>query len=189
MTRRARPVPAAPGRSSSSDRAPACPPISLPAPGSRGHPPPWMRSGSLGPTIGTVEIDGRRRIRSTPRPIVAGINPDPAGFGTTATGVEHRDRGIVGEQLLRGKDVLGEPCLQRLQPPDGAANPVGERRTIQLDALPGEDLALPVKRQVIPGHGREDRGWPGPWRSDAPGRAPDGWSRTPGSHSAAGRCG
>ena len=108
-----------------------------------------MRSGSLGPTIGTVEIDGRRRIESTPRPIVAGINPEPAGFGTTATGVEHRDRGIVGEQLLRGKDVLGEPCLQRLQPPDGAANPVGERRTIQLDALPGEDLALPVKRQVI----------------------------------------
>jgi hypothetical protein len=40
----------------------------------------------------------------------------------------------VGEQLLRGEDVLGEPCLQRLQAPDGAANPVGERRTILIGA-------------------------------------------------------
>jgi hypothetical protein len=38
------------------------------------------------------------------------------------------------------------------------------------------------------GHGREDRGWRGPWRLDAPGREPDEWSRRPGSHSGAGKC-
>jgi len=45
--------------------------------------------------------------------------------------------------------MFGEPRLQRLQPPGGAANPVGERRAVQLDTMPGEDLALPVERKVI----------------------------------------
>jgi hypothetical protein len=43
--------------------------------------------------------------------------------------------------------MLGQPRLQRLQP--GAPDPVGESRAIELDALPGEDLALPVKGKVI----------------------------------------
>ena len=46
--------------------------------------------------------------------------------------------------------------LQRLQPPNGSADPVGERRTIQLNAVPGEDLALPVKRKVIAVFGDQD---------------------------------
>ena len=45
--------------------------------------------------------------------------------------------------------MLGKSRLQRFQPPDRAANPIGEGRAIQLDALPGEDLALPIKRKVI----------------------------------------
>ena len=52
--------------------------------------------------------------------------------------------------------MLGEPGLQRLQPPDGAANPVGERRAVQLDTVPGEDLALPVERKVIAIFGDQD---------------------------------
>jgi hypothetical protein len=54
--------------------------------------------------------------------------------------------------------VLCKPCLQRLQPPDSAADPVGKRRAIQLHALPGEDLALPVKRKVIAVFGDQDMG-------------------------------
>ena len=73
-----------------------------------------MRSGALGPTIGTVEIDGRRRIGSVPGPVIAGVDPEPAGLGAAPAGIEHRDRRIVSEQLLRGEDMLGEPCLQRL---------------------------------------------------------------------------
>ena len=45
--------------------------------------------------------------------------------------------------------MLGEPCLQRLEPPAGTADPVGERRAVQLNALPGEDLALSIERKVI----------------------------------------
>src|SRR5262249_23882353 len=65
------------------------------------------------------------------------------------TRVEYGNRRVVGEQRLRSEDMVGEPRLQRLQPPGGAANPVGERRAVQLDTMPGEDLALPVERKVI----------------------------------------
>src|SRR5216684_3897298 len=39
--------------------------------------------------------------------------------------------------------------LQRLQPPTSAAHPVRESRAIDIDPVPGEDLALPIKREVI----------------------------------------
>jgi hypothetical protein len=58
--------------------------------------------------------------------------------------------------------MLGEPGLQALQPPDGAANPVGEGRAIELDALPREDLALPIERKVIAIFGDQhmsEQGW------------------------------
>jgi hypothetical protein len=35
------------------------------------------------------------------------------------------------------------------QMPGGAANPVGERRTVERDPLPGVDLRLVVERQMI----------------------------------------
>src|SRR5258708_28173241 len=49
-----------------------------------------------------------------------------------------------------------EAGLQRFQPPTGAAHPVRERRAIDLDPVPGEDLALPVKRKVIAVLGDQD---------------------------------
>jgi hypothetical protein len=52
--------------------------------------------------------------------------------------------------------VLGKPFLQRLQPPTGAADPVGKGRAVDLDALPGKDLALPVERQMIAVFGNQD---------------------------------
>src|SRR5437867_714766 len=49
-----------------------------------------------------------------------------------------------------------EAGLQRLQPPAGAAHPVRKSRAVDLDAVPGEDLALPVKRKVIAVFGDQD---------------------------------
>ena len=46
--------------------------------------------------------------------------------------------------------------LQRLQPPAGTTNPVGERRAVDLDAMPGEDLALPAEWKVIAVFGDQD---------------------------------
>ena len=39
--------------------------------------------------------------------------------------------------------------MQRLEPPAGAADPSGERRTRKIDPMAGEDLRLPVERRVI----------------------------------------
>src|ERR1700674_4748843 len=49
-----------------------------------------------------------------------------------------------------------EAGLQRLQPPTSAAHPVGESRAIDIDPVPDEDLALPVKRKVIAVLGDQD---------------------------------
>jgi hypothetical protein len=38
----------------------------------------------------------------------------------------------------------------------GAANPVGQRRTVEIDSLAGVDLRLPVERQMIGVFGDED---------------------------------
>jgi hypothetical protein len=54
----------------------------------------------FGPPVRAVEIYCRRRISSAPGPVIARIDPEPAGLGATATGIEHRNRGVVGEQLL-----------------------------------------------------------------------------------------
>jgi hypothetical protein len=48
--------------------------------------------------------------------------------------------------------------LQRLQPPAGASDPVRQGGAIQLDALAGEDLALPVKRKMVAVLGDQDVG-------------------------------
>jgi hypothetical protein len=54
--------------------------------------------------------------------------------------------------------VLGEPVLKRLEPPAGSADPVGQGGAVDLDALPGKDLALPVERQVIAVFGDQNVG-------------------------------
>ena len=72
-----------------------------------------MRSGSLGPTIGTVEIDGRRRIKSTPRPIVAGINPEPAGVrhqrSLDRTGGLNKGEFLAHRNVHRSEDRDSKP--------------------------------------------------------------------------------
>src|SRR6202035_6186153 len=52
--------------------------------------------------------------------------------------------------------MRGEAGLQRLEPPASAAHPVRQGRAIDLDALPGEDLALPVEWKVIAVFGDQD---------------------------------
>jgi len=52
-------------------------------------------------------------------------------------------------QLGGGADVPAEPLEQRLEQPAGATDPVGKRRTIEVDAAARVDLALSVQRQVI----------------------------------------
>jgi hypothetical protein len=81
-------------------------------------------------------LGGRLPVWSIPGTIVTGIDPEPAGIGAAAAaGILHRERCVVGEQLLRGEDVFGKSRLQRLEPPAGTADPVRQSRAVDLDAL------------------------------------------------------
>ena len=104
---------------------------------------------ALGLAIGAVEVDRRRRIRSGPRSIIAGIDPQPPGLGAAAAGIEHRHRRIVGKELAATRRHAQQPLVQRLQPPAGAAHPVRQGRALNLDPMAGEDLRLAIERSVI----------------------------------------
>ena len=63
--------------------------------------------------------------------------------------IEHRDRRVVGEQMVGGKDVLAQSFVQRFEPPARTGNPSDQSRAWQIDAVPGKDLRLPIKWRVI----------------------------------------
>src|SRR5262249_58738707 len=108
-----------------------------------------MRGWPLRLAVGAVKIDGGRRIGPAPGPVVARIDPQSAHLGAAAAGIEHWDRRIVGKDLARPEDVSGETRVQRLQPPARATDPARQRRAVNLDAAPGETLALTVERSVF----------------------------------------
>ena len=71
-----------------------------------------------------------------------------------SSGIKHRHRRLVAEHALRG---LNDPQLQLIkapEPPGGMFDPTGECRAVKMDALAGQDLNLPVQRQ-IPGELRD----------------------------------
>src|SRR6202022_4344805 len=99
-----------------------------------------MRGRPFGSAVGTVEVHRRRRIGSTPRPIIPSVDPAPAGLGAATTRIEYRGWRVVGNQLGGAKQRGGEPLPQWLQPPRRSSHPVRQGRTVQLDALTGENL-------------------------------------------------
>ncbi len=108
-----------------------------------------MQHRTLGLTVGRVKINRRRRLGSGPWPLLADINPQAPCFGTPAARIEHRDRRVVGEQMVGGKHFAAEFFVQGSEPPARAADPTGESRPFNLDTMAGEDLRLPVQRQVV----------------------------------------
>jgi hypothetical protein len=71
-----------------------------------------VRGWALGLAVGAVEIDRGQRVWALPAPVVPGVYPQAASSSVSTSGIKHRDRRVVGKQLLRGKDVLGEPLLR-----------------------------------------------------------------------------
>jgi hypothetical protein len=115
-----------------------------------------MRDRPLGFPVGSVDIDDARRIGPAPGAIVAGISPELAGLGAPAPGVEHRRRRLVGEQLGGRLERDQHAIIDRSQQPGGAADPIRQGGAIEIDALAGVDLGLPVQRQMIGVFGDEN---------------------------------
>jgi hypothetical protein len=91
-----------------------------------------------------VDIDHAGRVGASPGTIVARIGPQLAGLVLPASGIEHRRRRLVGEQLGRALESGEQTLVHRPQQEGGAADPIGQGRAIERDALPRIDLSLPI---------------------------------------------
>jgi hypothetical protein len=100
-------------------------------------------------TIVRVDVSRYRVARAAPRAIIDGVAPQPARLCPSAAGIEHRQRGVVGEHLRRGQYRAEHEVIQRCQPPAGPSDPIRQGRAIQLDALPFQHLHLPVERKGV----------------------------------------
>ena len=86
---------------------------------------------------------------SGPRPIIDRVAPEPPGLGLAPAGIEHRQRRLIGEHLVRRQHRAEHQLIERRQPPARASHPGAERRTVQRDALALEHLCLAVERKRI----------------------------------------
>ena len=68
------------------------------------------------------------------------------------------DRRVVGEDRRSAQDVAPDRVGQWLQQRRRLADPVRQRRSVEVDALTLEDPALPVERQMIAIFGDQDMG-------------------------------
>jgi hypothetical protein len=96
-----------------------------------------------------VDVGCRRMRGPGPRPVIDSIAPQPPGLGLTPAGIEHRQRGLIGEHLVRGQHRAEHQLIQRRQPPASTSDPGAQRRTVQCDALALEHLCLAVERKRI----------------------------------------
>lgn len=52
----------------------------------------------------------------------------------------------------------GDPLGDRRQPPRGAADPVAQRRALDIDAVAGQDARLAIERQAVNVFAHDDIG-------------------------------
>jgi hypothetical protein len=106
--------------------------------------------------VGRVAEQRRRRALAREGPLVADIDPQPAGLGLAGTRRQHRR--VVDMQAVRRRHFGGERIDQRRQGRGRSADPAGQGRGLQADTLACVDLGLAVQRQVIVVFGHDDVG-------------------------------
>ena len=82
------------------------------------------------------------------------MRPELADPGAASPRVEHRHRRLVAEQPRRCLDRPQLELIEAFEPPGRTLHPAGKRRAVEMDALAGQNLHLPVQRQ-IPGELRD----------------------------------
>ena len=108
--------------------------------------------------IASEPIAGGGRIRAEPGPLVADVGPDPRRLGLAIARRLQLDRRVVGKNRGAAQDVAPDRVGQWLQQRRRLADPVRQRRSVEVDPLTLEDLALPVERQMIAIFGDQDMG-------------------------------
>jgi hypothetical protein len=87
---------------------------------------------------------GRRR-RSRPGSLVAHVGPQPGRPRLAGAGRQHPHGRAVRMDGVAGQHVAADRLGQRLQERDGLADPVGERRAVEVDPFAGVDLGLAIQ--------------------------------------------
>jgi hypothetical protein len=100
-----------------------------------------MRAGA----VGAVEVGDGRRSPAAKGPVIAHISPEPTCLGPAEPGEEYRNRRVVAMDLLGGKDMRADGGDDRVEQPSGLTDPVAQGGTIELQTLPGVNLALPIE--------------------------------------------
>jgi len=99
--------------------------------------------------IGRVAVERRRRYVRTPGPLVAYDDPEPSGLGLAETRGEHRHGGVVGVQRGASADVAADRLGQRREQEHRLPDPIGQRRAVEVHALPCINPRLAVQRRVV----------------------------------------
>jgi len=103
----------------------------------------------LTPAIGAEAVIGCRCPPTLPGQLVNHIGPQPPGPGLAVAGHQHRDRRVVGVDDRRRHDMCADQLGQRLHPPRGMPDPVGQGRALNRDAFTRQDRRLTVERQPV----------------------------------------
>ena len=93
------------------------------------------------------ESDGRR-IGPAPGSIVAGDRPEVAVLDPAAARIEHRRLRLVDRDLAGGEDQFAQPQIERLEFVRRIAHPERQDRSLDVEALRGQHLGLPIERQM-----------------------------------------
>ena len=96
-----------------------------------------------------IHVGCRGVRRAAPGPVIDRVAPKASCLGPAATGIEHRQRRVVGEQLGGRQHRADHQVVERRQPPAGPPDPVAQRRAIQRHALPRQHLRLAIQRQRV----------------------------------------
>ena len=108
-----------------------------------------MGYGPLGLAVGGIDVGHARRLWAAPGPVITGVGPELARLGPSAPGIEHRRRGLVGEELLRRLEPHEQTGMHGAEQPGGTSNPIRQSRAVELHALAAVDLGLPVEREMV----------------------------------------
>ena len=86
---------------------------------------------------------------AAPRAFIPAVGPKAGGLGLASARRQHRDRGVVGKDRLPRQNMPPDGVGQRFQQGGGFADPIRQRRAIQIEPIALEDLALAVEWQMV----------------------------------------
>ncbi|MNG17751.1 hypothetical protein D3C84_1017620 [compost metagenome] len=100
----------------------------------------------------------RRRRRVACGSVIAHIRPQACRFGFAGARCECANRRVIGVDFMTTHNMAVEGVDQRPEQLAALADPVGQGRALQIHALTGVDLGLPIQRKVINEFGDQHMG-------------------------------